>query len=160
MNIFPAIPFQQMFCLIYIHFAHCFTFDLSFEGIHRRECQYLSTCCASICLCGARKTTNYISFVKIWMTEAFLWLHIHGMIRCYLLVLEELFIPYLDKETRNSCQIWIWVSSVSTENFYQKSFLDVFPPLLFYSFFLTGKMKQEDSYPRLPQGMQSHIKLF
>lgn len=93
MNVFST-PLQQMFCLIYIHFTHCLTFDLSFEGIHSRECQYLSTCCASICLCSARITTNYISFVKIWMTEAFL--HTHGMIGCYLLVLEELFILYLD----------------------------------------------------------------
>lgn len=141
MNIFPTIPLQQMFCLIYIHFIHCLTFDLSFEGIHRRECHYLSTCCASICLCSARITTNYISFVKIWMTEAFLRLHIHGMIRCYLLVLEELFIPYLDTQTRNSCQICTWVSSVSTEIFYQKSVLDAFPSPLFSSFFLTGKMR-------------------
>lgn len=123
MNILSTIPLQQMFCLIYIH---CLTFDLSFEGIHRRECQYLSTCCASICLCSARITTNYISFVKIWMTESFIRLHIHGMIRCSLLVLEELFNPYLDMQTRNSCQIWIWVSSISTEIFYQKSFLDAF----------------------------------
>lgn len=141
MNIFPTIPLQQMFCLIYIHFTDCLTFDLSFEGIHRRECQYLSTCCASICLCSARITTNYISFVKMWMTEAFLRLHVHRMIRCYLLVLEELFILHLDMQMSNSCQIWIWVSSVSTEIFNQKSFLDAFPPPLFYSFFLTCSWK-------------------
>lgn len=65
MNVFTTIPLHQMFCLIYIHFPRCLTFDLSFEGIHRRECQYLSTCCASICLCSARITTNYISFVEV-----------------------------------------------------------------------------------------------
>jgi len=60
------------------------------------------------------------------MTEAFLRLHIHGMIRCCLLALEELFTLYLDMQTRNSCQIWIWVSSVSTEIFLPEVFLGCF----------------------------------
>lgn len=150
-----------MFCLIYIHFPHCLTFDLSLESIHSRECQYLSTCCASICLCSARITTYYTFCLKFWMTEAFLRLHIRVTIRCYILVLEELFILYLDMETSNSCQIWIWISSVSTEIFYQKSFLDAFPSyVVFHIFFLTEKMNQEASYPRLPQRMQNNIKPF
>lgn len=68
-NVFSVILFKQMFCLICIHFTYYFIFDPFFEGIHGRECQYLPTCCASICLSSAWVHTNYIFFVWLWMTE-------------------------------------------------------------------------------------------
>lgn len=70
MNISSIFPFKQMFCLICIYCTYSLIFDLSFEGIHGRECQYLPTCCASICLSSTWIHTNYISFVWLWMTEA------------------------------------------------------------------------------------------
>lgn len=66
-----AILNKQMFPLISIHFTYCLIYDLSFEGIHGREWLHLSTCCASICLGCWRICTNYIFFVKLWVTEAF-----------------------------------------------------------------------------------------
>lgn len=68
-NISSVILFKQMFCLICIHFPHSLIFDLSFEGIHGRECQYLPTCCASICRSSAWIHTNYIFFVWLWVTD-------------------------------------------------------------------------------------------
>ena len=63
MNVFSVILFKQMFCLICIHFTYYLIFDLFFEGIHGRECQYLPTCCVSICLSSAWVHTKYIFFV-------------------------------------------------------------------------------------------------